>query len=513
MSITPWSDIGDTLTTDIGDKIGVFKTAGLTIEDQFKLLPLSQIRSTPQNTHYVRNQDELELALGTDLIIPANTAVTIVVDESMFLGKPFKKQPGSSLLIYSESSSVFIFYFGVGALIQMDGDPTIIIGARTQCRNITLVGDGNECFALNDLEFVILDFCVLLGFAKLGFLRNTSIAWNGTIGFGNFGGLDLIDCRALSLSNSGGDDLGVLVPHTLFSIINPNTVITIIFQTSSYFNPSVQSELLFLDPNAPTGSFFTIKDAGITTVDPESLFQKGVDETITAVANNGSGKIRCTVSGHTQINGTYAVLSGFTEPYNKTAKITFIDVNTFDVEDIDFTINDTGNINRSSLDSTAPKVSATSNPNQRDSMFIASVGFENYTSPIQIAIVTDSIPQVIPSTEWVFDNLERFEPDPAEPAEGKIVAKDVSLREYSVRYSGSLEKQGGAAGDIGLVLLKNGVEVSFNPPHSVNTGIIQISGDDLIELTEGDTLQVGVINYDGTEQVNISQLSLVVSKG
>jgi len=394
----------------------------------------------------------------------------------------------------------------------MDG---AVIGGTTEIANITLSGNfTNECFAIEDSVFFIIDTVVMTQFARVGFLKRMNVLWDKAGLITNLSGLSFIGNPGISVDTTGPNGIGV-PPTTIMSFINesPSAKMDIVFENNVYTTDSTH-EFLFIDPNSDISSSFKVRDSGIISTVPESLFQKGVDEAITAVADNGSGKIRCTSVGHGQINKTFAVLSGFTETsYNKTALITVIDVDTFDAEEIDFVAGDTGNINRTSLDSTSVQVLAEANPEQRESMFIAEAGLELFGSEISSSSLVQNAFEVITSASWLFAKLERF--SIGVNNEGQVINNDFSTREYDIEYSATIEKSGGGSLNIGIILLRNGTEeVSFNPPHTVNSGKIQINATDLIELSENDTIQVAVKNYDASSAVIIiSQVSLVLSKG
>jgi len=479
-----------------------FEQAGVTYRDTF--------RPNPANTLYVTNQAQLEAELGTDLIIPTGESRIIIIDESFTLDKPFKKQADSSLLIRGPSITVTLTYTGSGALIQMDG---AVIGAITQVEDITLKGAfDNEAFAIEDSIFFIIKRVPITEFARVGYLKGMTILWDESGPFTNLSGIAFINNPAISITTTGPN--GQSVPSTTAMSFISVAKSDIVFENNVYLANTSLHEFIFIDPNTDQSSSFKIRDSGVITTVTESLFQKGVDVAVTAVVDNGSGKIRCTATAHGQVNKTYAVLSGFlTETsYNKTALITVIDGNTFDAEEIDFTAGDTGNINRSSLDSRDPRVIAEDNPEQRDSMFTGEAGLELFGSEITSSSLAQNASEVISSPSWMFTKLERFVVGTAN--DGQLQCKDLSNREYNIKYSATIEKSGGGSLNIGIILLKNGIDVSFNPPHTVNTGKIQISANDVVELGEDDTIQVAVINYDASATaIDISQTSLVISKG
>lgn len=469
-------------------------------------------RPTPENTFYVSSQAQLEAELGANLIIPANTNVAIIIDESFTLTKPIIKQANSSLFLYSQSSFVTLSYSGTGAMFQMDG---AVVGNLTQIENIVLDGVDltKTCFAVVDsLSFAIRQ-TVIQAFAKIGFVTS-AVIWKEVSSLANVAGIDFIDCPSVLFADSPANALGFSPGLTLVNFIGTTTT-EVVFRNSLYISTAVADEFLFIDPNSASGSSFSIVGSGIVTTVPDSLFQKGVDVAVTAVADNGSGSIRCTAVAHGQVNNTFAVLSAFFIPiYNGTFLITVIDNDTFDVEVVAFAGDDTGNINRGGLDSTDVRVLALNNPDQRDSMFIGEAGLEIFGSEISSSSLAQDAFEAITSASWVTSNLERFEDDTVTINQGRLVAKDLSTREYDVKYSATIEKSGGGSLDIGIIILVNGAEIAFNPPHTVNTGKIQISGDDLIELSTDDVIQVAVKNYDASAAViDISQVSLVISKG
>lgn len=468
-------------------------------------------RPTPENTFYVTSDAQLETALGSDRLIPEDTNVTIIVDGSFTMTKPIKKQANSSLLLYSQSSFVTLSYSGTGAMFQMDG---AAVGNLTQIENIALSGIDftKTCFAIVDAFSFNLKVVVVQAFAKIGTVT-AIVIWKEVSMFANSGGIDFIECTSVLWADSISDALGFSPGLTFVNFITTSTT-EIVFRNSNYINEALLDEFVFIDPNMPNTGSVIITGSGIDTTVPQSLFQKGVDVAVTSVADNGSGIIRCTATAHGQVNNTYAVLSGFSEAYNGTALITVIDDDTFDVESVSFTVTDTGNINRSSLDSTDPRVLALNNPTERDSMFIGEAGLRVFGAEISSSSLAQDAFEAITSASWTSTNLERFEDDTVTINQGRLVAKDFSTREYNVNYSGTIEKSGGGSVDIGIVILVNGIEVAFNPPHTVNPGQIQISGSDLIELSEDDVIQIAVKNYDSTAAViDISQVSLVISKG
>jgi len=162
------------------------------------------------------------------------------------------------------------------------------------------------------------------------------------------------------------------------------------------------------------------------------------------------------------------------------------------------------------LDQTDPRVITFSNGARSDAMSSAQVGFTNVTTPIVVAIVTQDVPVIIGGTQFVADNLERASATTA----GQITNLTKKTQNYPITFSGLIEKVGGGSTDIGLLLIKNGVLnllATFEIPHSVNAGVIQISATRDFELADGDTLDIAVVNFDGTADISVSQANIAYS--
>jgi len=510
--MTTWQDFPNVKTiADDTDEV-MLRTPSGGAGNKNARITIPDLRNSfnPADTIHAKSEADLETALGNDLIIPTNESKFIFIDESFTLTKPFKKQAGSSILIISISITITLTYTGPGALIQMDG---AVQGNITQLDNITLKGNlTNKCFDIDDTGLFLTDTVIITQFMSPGFLKSMNVIWDKTGLIANISGMAFINNPAISVSTTAPAGIDIR-RGTLMSFIT-TTKMDLVFVNNVYTAEFAEDSFIFLDPNSDISSSFKVRDSGIISPTPESLFQKGTDMTITAVTDNGNGKMRCTSVGHGQLFDTYAVLRGFTEPsYNKTALIMNVDDNTLDVEEIAFVGNDSGIINRASLDSTDPRVIAEDNPEQRDSMFTAEAGLEVFGSEIVSSSLAQGQFEVIDSPSWQYGKLERFGIGVND--EGQVVDKDFSKREYNVRYSATIEKAGGGSVDIGIILLKDGTEeVAFNPPHTDNSGKIQISATDLIELTETEGLQVAVKNYSSTAAViNTSQVSIVLSKG
>lgn len=159
------------------------------------------------------------------------------------------------------------------------------------------------------------------------------------------------------------------------------------------------------------------------------------------------------------------------------------------------------------LDQTDPIVLTKNNGVRLDSMARAQVGFTNVITPIVVSIVTQDVPVLIAGTQFVNSGLERATANTA----GQITNLTKRPKVYPVTFSGLIEKAGGGSTDIGILIIKNGSLVltdTFEIPHSVNAGIIQISATRDFELAESDTIELAVVNFDGTADINVTQANI-----
>lgn len=459
----------------------------------------------PKILHVSSEQDLID-KFGDPITIPDGEAWTVILDESFTLTKPFLIGDGSSLEVKQASLNTSIAYTGTGALFQNENSANPIFALLVN--NMAFFGNAaNSIYDIIATRRVVTNTVDFFNFESIGIIESPFIGFlESTAG-------DIQ--RGIVIKNSQGVVLDTFNVFNQTPASPPLTFITIISTAPTVvamrncFIFDTGSEAVFFDPNAPTGSSFIIDDtSGFFT----NLFQQGTDIAIDSVADNGSGDTRhTTASPHGLEIGQAVVISGFaTETtYNGTFIVTAIPTSTtFDVE-VAFNLTDTGNMNESSLDSTDVIVSANSNVGSPDSMFTANAGLEIFGSEVTTTINTINVPEVVTSASWASAALERFIDGVAN--QGQVIAQDTATRRYTVEFSGTLEKSGGGAVDVGLVILKNGTNISFNPPHTVNTGKIQISGQDIVELTSADTVDVAVINYQGTSDIIVSQLSLVIN--
>jgi len=269
----------------------------------------------------------------------------------------------------------------------------------------------------------------------------------------------------------------------------------------------------FLDPATLLTNLYSISSVTSPT---DQLFQPGTDIAVTGASDPGGGLVRFTTSvAHGLTVGRAVVNSTFSDSaYNGTFIVEAVDTPltgvTYDVV-ATFTATGTGNMNAASLDQTDIRVNSNQNRNAPDSMFFGESGLTVFGSEITSSSLAQNVFEVVTSGSWAYGDRERTSIGVA--TQGQLIIDDPKARTYRISYSGTLEKSGGGAVDIGIILLKNGAISSFEPPHTVNTGKIQIGGNDIIELIKDDTIDIAIINYAAAATaIDISQLQLVLNK-
>jgi hypothetical protein len=504
MSDKPISGFDDGEAIRTSDAVIVFAQNGANFKGSIRPNP-------PRQINVLNQTPQLEAELGSNLEISNNTGRAIVIDDAFLLTESFKIGTLSTLNMYASTpdntltSTASPIYENLNPL---NGIQSLDIN------NLLLVGDGtNSVFDTHGSAFSLTRFrdAIFANFDSIGTV-NTGMAIIGASATQGVSQGLIINEPVDVIINTFGVIQFAALGITAVSIIAGATPVTasIIDLRGSPLFPG--DSLLFIDPNSPPGSRYTISNSNNIGGD---FYQLGVDIVITSVIDNGNGKARfITATPHNLIARRPTVLSGFlTEvSYNKTAVVTAVDTDltgvTFDVDDITFTGTDTGNVNNKSLDQTSPLVFADKNSSS-NSMFTGDAGLETVAVPIEVTINTEGVPEIITDVNWMFNNLESFTIGASN--EGQLITNDPSIRKYRISYSGSIGKIGGGGVNVGLVILKNGVDISFNPPHRAVSLVAQISREDIIELTENDTIQVGVVNYQGTSNISIEQISMVIS--
>lgn len=163
------------------------------------------------------------------------------------------------------------------------------------------------------------------------------------------------------------------------------------------------------------------------------------------------------------------------------------------------------------LDSTSPNIISRNNSGSPDSMTTGEFDFLNVATPQLVTITTIDVPVAIAGGAWTNANLERMTADVGNNGIATITA--LGTHRYTVAFSANLEKLLGGTTNIALTILVNGVDVTTNPPRSLNSGIVQIGDTKIFSLTTGDTVQAACLNSIDTDNIEVSQSSLSITRG
>jgi len=474
--------------------------------------------NAPRERNYTSQaQIEADFDDSGDIVIPTDSDFTFFIDESFTLTKPILMGSTSSLEIKSGIGNVVITYTGTGAVIRNRTAGVDI--NRLRIDRVDFLGDGTNTFidiTTAFLQSVVIENSNINDFDDLGSIATTfaDIRFVSSLPFNK--GFKIKNPFICNLEDMTAAQQFANEDGTYISFLNDDGVTAgdIIINNVRLIDEAGGDTLIFFDPNSAVGTTYQITNSKVSF--GSSFYQQGTDITVNSavLGSSGAGFTNFTTAiAHGLRVGKCIVNSGFADSnYNGTFVVVSVDTpvtgTVYEVEAL-FTLTGTGTMNASSLDSTSPIVSAFNNPGEADSMFTAEAGLEIFGSEISSSNLGTDAFEEIQSGSWAYANLERFSIETSD--EGELAATDIATRRYLISYSGTLEKSGGGSVNIGIVILKNGILEGFNPPHTVNTGKIQISGSDIVELTTGDTIQVGVINYDGTSAIIlISQISLVI---
>jgi len=503
MSSLPWSSKNTKAIPVDADQFMIIDSEVPPGPDQNKLTTLAGILSsfTSSRILLVKDQEDLEDEFGSDIIIPDGEAWTIIVLEAFTLSKPIKIGSNTFLELRAAASSTLVTYTGTGAMLQNENSANPISTLRV--KEIALFSTGGEdIFDIIGFGLFRMDEVNIVKFEGVGTVQSMFVFIPSTGVFDVNEGLLLNEPQGVEINNySHAPPSNRPFTHiTIVSTGNP----TVTVDRCSVFNSS--ADVVFFDPSSGATSDYTIQN---TKGFFNSLFVPGTDLAVTSVSDFG-GQARFGAASHGYVTGDRVVHSGFSEAsYNGTFIVGTVPTGSEYMVGVAFVANDTGNTTQAGRDSTDVSVRSVNNLGNPDSMFTGDAGLEIFGSEQTVTINTISVPEVITNAGWAFSNLERFEIGVNN--EGQVNTQDTALRRYSIGYSGTIEKVGGGSVNVGIVLLKNGSLISFNAPHTVNTGKIQITGSDIIELTKDDTLQVGAINYADTSNIDVSQIGLVVN--
>lgn len=466
----------------------------------------------PLEQYHIKSQAHLESVLP-GRVIPDGRKITLIFDNSITLTDGIKIGSGAVLEILGASIEVTIDTTGITE--ELFQHENIVNDIRALIvHDIFLKGDGTQPLCkLKGTSRVFMENCRIEGFdgMELDFPgvnlgpNFAAVNWKKGIVVKNPGTLTVFKANIRQ---------GTSEALTFISVITTDSSkVTVKDCPESILFPA--DTFLFIDPNAPVGTDVQISGCSISDGD---FYHTGIPEPVDAVADIG-GNTQFELIDHGELSiGEYANISGMTTfpSYNGTWKVVSKPGSNSVVLEVPFVGVDTsaGMFTTKSLDSTDLRVLATGNKDQRDSMFTGEAGLEIFGSEISsVSLVTGAI-SALDSANWDYNKLERF--GSGVGLEGELVALDSSTREYRVQYSATIEKSGGGASNIGIILYKNNnpsLEVSVNPPHTVNSGKIQISHTEIIELAQDESLQIGVKNYHNNPAIiDTSQAHIVTSK-
>jgi len=218
----------------------------------------------------------------------------------------------------------------------------------------------------------------------------------------------------------------------------------------------------------------------------------------TAAAHGITSETPTLILGTFNYNGGYDVL-------NASASV-------FDIQKV-FVNTQTGSFDTGSITGAEPRLISLNNFPIQNSMVSGEVGFtaSPITSPLTVTIATQGTPVLIAGTAWTNNKLERMEVDPSGNGLMKYLA-DATL-EVPITFTASIEKVGGGTVHIGLAVIINGVlttAATFEPPITVNTGVIEIGATRLFTLSKNDTIQLAVVNFNGTSNIEVTQAEMTV---
>lgn len=470
------------------------------------------------NVIYATSETQL-LSELPNLAIPDGETRVIYIDvPNLVLTQPFLFGDGSQLQIRSNTAGQ-ITYGNTTAGQPLFQNPTGTINIL-QIDQVNITSNGiNELMDLSmaNTGFINLIRCIFINFLGMGPANGGSLIYDTIRPVFFQRGHIMRNNIAITIKTAGFQP--VIANNAVFftMIASPTIPADININDARFASGEDGHAMFFIDPNFITGSAIVLEKSVVQNTTP--FYQTGSVIPASAISAGAStNDTKFTISGHSLVVGQAIVFSGFTGQtnYNVTGIVTVVDdINTVDV-DIVFTAADsTGSSDPTSLDQTDIRVLSQNNPNQSASMATGEVGIETFVAPITIASIGQDAFAVIsdaaPLANYASNNLERIEDDTVTTGQGRLKILDTTKRKYRISYSSTLEKTGGGGTDVGIILLKDGANVSFNPPHTVNTGKIQIKGEEILELVFPDVVQIATINYDATDAtISISQTNLVV---
>ena len=503
-------ELDDGIALQGPDAIVAFSQGGQTF--------FGRVRPNPTQQINVINQAQLEASiLGTDLEIPDNTNVTIVIDASFTLDKPIKLGSLSGLDFKFSTIGPAINWIGPGKMIQ---NTTPGVAAQFLIiDSVNVTGDNtNSIFdvLIQPFGFLALRALNVDSLDSIGVIESPVVFIASLTGFGINAGLVLKNCLRVTIDNAVVGNFSA-TNTTWITFINEVPIILVVAKDISASNTVDGDSLFFIDPNSPVGSSFSITSSGITdSVDEGIFYQLGVDIAIIGVTNNGSGKARYTTAiTHGLSTGKPNVLSGFLveTDYNETIIVTDTPTPTTFDTDQDFTAGDTGNMNTSSLDQTDIRVTALGNRNTPDSKTLSESSINGTLEVDGSGGVDVPIVDITPvSGDWVEDpTTEEFSVD---DTTGLVTYNGVKIITAMVKYSLRVEEASGPSQDLIIDLHINGVS---EPKATVLVttvagGIVASYIGGNFTINPGDTFQLFKDNTTNTNNTLVSNTTLLINE-
>ena len=274
--------------------------------------------------------------------------------------------------------------------------------------------------------------------------------------------------------------------------------------------------------NSQRGTIIAIVDDTSIEIDNVAFVAAPSTTTNTTVVDNGDGTIDIdVVSAVGFVVGDVIEIAGATPTsYNARYKIRDIVSNTFTITATsagNFTVNGTvdgdsgiltDNISLASLDQFDPRVGSSNNDSLKNSMSVAQCTLAPSTVETLTITVQDQWESLVITTDWQVLFEENF----TGTQEGILKYLGKETADFDVTFSVTFEVSGGGTRQAEITVFKNGVEEIVNSQKFNNNGAVQVTGRAIFELTENDTLQIFVRNTGDTNNLLITQSSLIAAR-
>jgi len=210
LDLSSISGLTDGESTILSTSLVAFEQGG----SKFK----ASMRPNPSSQRNITSQAQLEAEFGTNLEMPDDESVTIQVDDSFTLTKPFKLGLNSSLRVFGSVLDVAITYTGPGAIFQNTNPANAF--TTLDVAEILLIGDNtNDVFDIVGSLFLGLNRVRFQNFNSIGTIEvpgiviNSITLFNVSIGFVFINPVDFI-INSAALVNFSPLEI------TLFSVIS-----------------------------------------------------------------------------------------------------------------------------------------------------------------------------------------------------------------------------------------------------------------------------------------------------